>query len=1407
MSRARLWQRWRRWLAVLGIFALGIPASAALMVRSSTSRERLHDLATNVIRDELGLRATIGRVQLQLVPFALKARDITLDDPVYGRFATAEELSIEPSFRALLRGGIDIDTIRIRRADLRLVVRNGQVRNLPRAEGPPPSGAGPPTLPFDAFYVIDSTLTVDAEPHASGQLRHVDLEVTGIEGGIAIEADSRDGWVRHRGGRDTISLIDARAEITEHEIRLPHVELETPHLDVAVRTAVLPIPFEDHGYSGHVELSYDLGQLERLPLPEDVTLPPIQGRVALNARFFTRDDVQHAQGMVELRDGFIEQFGIGETAHIEFLANRDRVALRDGSWVTVPRGGGRVNLAGGLQLDPERGFPLDVRADVDDVSFARVMLDLGVTENGIVEWTLDGSLVLRGTLDPLRLEGPVHLRTRDFRVTHDPWHAEHVRRVIGVSHGTFDGRWTIREDAVRFHDLVGVLPRSRIRGDVHLGFDNQLRVNARADVDLRDITPLDRWAILGVGTATCTIDGTFQDPHVTGHVDLDDFVFDTFRLGDVESDALLDPDGMGVHFAIVSAVKNESRYRAENLYLNFHDDRFEMTGLMHLDGLALADFYHVFGFEEDERFAPYQGTARGQADVRYTNGFPDDSPSGTLDVDLNLDFPTATLNDYAFEDGRLVGRWRWLDWDRGAAGAELSIAHLSLHKGEGTLSVSGDMRLGGRLAMDAVADRVMLSQLEGIGDRFDGLDGVATAIGQIGGTFDAMRADFDVGVTNVTYDGRPLGDGRFFVRLTDTSDPWVVEAGDWDRRELPEAPCARARVGLAHADWPADPPMRTIEGLMPRLERPSAFLICGSGLDDHLFVDLAVGRTEPLPLRGVVRLDGFDFGALLPRSEGTMPFEGAVSGELAFDDGAMRQLETLEGSVRLTDVRLARADLEIRNRRDVDLVFKDGVLAINKARFVGPDSRLRVRGRASVEDGLALQVNGDVDLGLLTRLSPSVEEATGRVEARFNVTGQLGDPELYGEATLEGGRFRLASFDEPIEQVGGRVRFSQRSILLEELHADVAGGHVSASGAAELREQSLERYVVDVAARDLGFDFAEGVDTNLGGEMQLSWSRGERLPTLRGDLTVSRFEYTRPIELRSLGDVAATAVRGLMRQERTAVRRYDPEADLVALDLRVVQRRPFRIQNNLIDADVRLDTRDRPFRLVGTDQRYGVQGAMRITRGQLYFQNNEFTVRRGRITFDDSTRIDPRLDIEATTEIRRSSDLSAPSWRIVLNLLGSSDNLQLVTRSDPDLPQPDILLLLAVGMTRAELQQLQQEGDLASAAALEALTTITGLDREVRRAVPLIDDIRVTTGYSPQTGRSEPRLSVGKRIAERVRLSAQTGLGESREFRGALDWQLDDNQRIGLSYDNYNINGTNSFGNLGVDWGYRLEFE
>lgn len=1396
---------------MLAIFAVAIPTSTALLARSAGTRARLHALAAGAIHDALGLDAQIGRVSLQLLPLTIIGRDLVLDDPVYGRFAEVEELRIQPSFRALLRGVVDLHEIEIRGATLRLVIRNGQVRNLPRADAPPTQEDDGPLLPFGSLRIVDSTVVVNAEPHASAQLSDIELTLREEARTIHAELHRAEGWVRHRHGEDRIERLEARVALAlDRALSVEHLLVESPVLRVHAQNARATLPFEEHGYSGELEVRYDLEHLARLPLPPEVTLPPMRGQVEVTARVSSDDALQRARGALTLEGVRIEQFGLGERARILFDADRERVRILSGSAFQIPHDGGTVEVEGDIALAPEWGFPVHVRARPRELSFAGLMSDLGVTENAIVEWMFNGELVLDGGLLPLALEGPVDLRTHDFRVTHGPYHERPIRRVIGVSEGRFTGRWSIRPDAVRFEDLVGELPRSRLRADVLLGFDNALRVRARTEaLDLTDITPLDRWPVAGVGEARVSIEGRFQDPVVTGHVRLSDFRFDDFRLGHLESDAVLDPDGMGVRFPMVQAVKNESRYRAENLYLDFHDERFAMSGLVHLDGMLLTDFYQVFGFQEDERVQPYRGLARGRADLRYTNGHPGDSPSGTLDVGMDLGFDWATLDGYGFREGRLIGHFRWLDWARGARGAELSLTHLSLAKGEGTVTVDGRMGLGGQLQLQALADRIALSELEGIGERLPGVRGVASVIGRIGGTFDVMRADFDVGLTNVSYAGRAIGDGRLSARLTDREDPWVVEARRWDREELPEdEPCAHARTGLAYSDWPADPPLRTIDGPEERLLRPMAFLLCGEALEGRLSVDLAVGRTEALPLRGRLRVDDLDLSGLLPRAPDGRAVDGHVTGDVTIAGGALRAPETLEGSVSLRDLRFARDDLELHNARPVELVFKNGQILVNQARFIGPDSRLRVRGRASLEEGLALQVDADVSLAIVARLSEAVTSSSGRLRAQLRVTGPFADPELYGRASVTGGSFRLAALGTPIDDVQGRIGFSQRSVLLEELRASVAGGRLVATGEAALREQELERYSFDVEASGVRHALAEGVDATFGTRARLAWARGERLPLLSGEVQVARLTYERGMELRGLlGEVAARATQGLFRSERAEVRRYDPDQDSVRLDLRVTQDETFRVQNNLVDAEVRIQSDERPFRIVGTDQRFGLRGTMTLPRGRLFFQNNEFDVRRGVIRFDDSTRIEPHVDIEAVTEVRRASDLSAPSWRVILTLTGPSDNLQLRTQSEPALPEPDILMLLAFGMTSGELQQLQQGGDLAGAAAIEALSAITGVDREVRRALPLIDDLRVTTGYSMRTGRSEPRVSVGRRIADRVRLSATTGLSESREVRAAVEVQLDRSQRIGVSYDNYDNTSANSLGNLGVDWGIRLEFE
>src|SRR5262249_46667378 len=131
-----------------------------------------------------------------------------------------------------------------------------------------------------------------------------------------------------------------------------------------------------------------------------------------------------------------------------------------------------------------------VRATLDHLSFAHLMDQFEVSQHSIVEWIFEGSLDLHGSLADLDLSGPIDLRTHDFIVSASGYDARPLHTLLAIQRGHFGGRWSIRDDAVRFTDLVAELPHSRIFGSVLLGFHNALGVEARAEADLRDASPL-----------------------------------------------------------------------------------------------------------------------------------------------------------------------------------------------------------------------------------------------------------------------------------------------------------------------------------------------------------------------------------------------------------------------------------------------------------------------------------------------------------------------------------------------------------------------------------------------------------------------------------------------------------------------------------------------------------------------------------------------------------------------------------------------------------------------------------------------------------------------------------------------------------------------------------------------------
>jgi translocation and assembly module TamB len=213
------------------------------------------------------------------------------------------------------------------------------------------------------------------------------------------------------------------------------------------------------------------------------------------------------------------------------------------------------------------------------------------------------------------------------------------------------------------------------------------------------------------------------------------------------------------------------------------------------------------------------------------------------------------------------------------------------------------------------------------------------------------------------------------------------------------------------------------------------------------------------------------------------------------------------------------------------------------------------------------------------------------------------------------------------------------------------------------------------------------------------------------------------------------------------------------------------------------------------------------------------------IRFEDATRISPNVDVTAVTEYRRytttaaagagssgdgtsssGSTLGGSLWRITLHAYGDADDVKIDMTSDPALSQEDIVLLLTAGMTRAELDQLSASG-IGASIALNALGAVSGADRAVKQAVPIIDDFRFGSAYSTVTGKTEPQLTVGKRLTNDIRASVTAGLSEDREVRSNIEWRLNNRLSVQGSYDNINDISSSALGNLGMDLRWRLEFE
>lgn len=1459
-----------RTLARLACFALAflgaVPVGLAAFLTSAPAERWAAEQTSIALERELGLAATFD-VKVRLLPLRLAIENLKVPASDGGSpFLTAKSASVTPRFFSLLAGKLDLGDIEIERPDARVVLREGKLANLRyRLPETKSKTERPKDAPFGSLAIGEGRFRIDVDGLAV-DTEAVDLDVFAEPGG-AFEVALRSGMTKvdrkHAPlvkvpdatlppvfEEDALCRLDLRLHYEPGTVLLRRLSLlgnadldpaentrptcdilerdDRPGLLMARLSQVRVVLAEGRPplIDGHV--------VARAPIPlvNRFVRSQLHGFVAFagDLRWDGTHKLPTAQGKLTGGGVKIGAIALAEKLDVDFSIQDDEVR--------VPRfymrfADGDVHLVNALVKPFAEGVPLSVeKVDGKGMLFHSMMRDLNVSPHSWVHWNLTTTKVTKigGTLNPIKVDAELFAETHEFELFDKGYRDPTRQHMIGIkSPITVRARLGVRPKAFEIYDAKTEFGKSAMLAklvSITFAGDVTLDVDTLTKLEFSDISPLTTIPISGHAKLDAKMVMPDGNPTLLGNVKVDDFVIGGFPVGSIES-GKAKFQLFYVEFTDLIAKKGSTTFKAPSARLDFGTQASVLVNVnAKSDAFDLRDLFAMWHFDEDPRFDDVKGKVGLDAQVRYVFGGPEDKcGGGILHSKGRVKVHDLDLLGERYDGGDGEYDFTWFDRDATIQGVDLDVPSITLRKGPGLILGSFGLRRGARVSGTLNGTEVPLSKLDTLHSSMKAADGRVTASGELSGTLDALSLTARAKVSELRLGRATFPPSDFTVRL----EPVVREA----------KPIATTKCGL-----PLYPPLDRNEYNADKVA--GVFHLDGDMLGGQVRLDdLTITRQSKKTVRGKAHFKNFDLGAaaeLVPQlALADVRPTGTLSATMNVERVDLEDPRTASGSAEIQDFKGEYNGYKVRVPPGAAPI----ALAQGKLEMPALSLELKTpRGQAASFDVQAKleklgQGNTEVDatfalkplpLATVLGMVQRVERAQGTLSGKLRLHGALSAPRYQGGFELNEGEVALHGFPTPLSDISVALAVDGSEINIVRGNARLGAGTLAIRGGAPLRGFELGAASVSITGRNLSIPSNNGIRATADADLLATFQSGRdgaepALPRVSGNVTLKSFEYRRPVTMTA--DISSLTQRG----KRTEFEAYDPSDDAVALDIRILSPRTLKLQNNLIEAELLLD--EQGLELSGTNARFGLRGDVSLKPGgRIKLRRSEFVIKEGRVRFDDTTRIAPRVDVTAVTEYRRyntASQTAGPAaggpgagpgpgggpsnaaaqggrFRITMRAHGDADKLKIDLTSDPALAQDDIFLLITVGLTRAELDQAQS-ASVGESVALEALGTLTGADRAVTDAVPIIDELRFGSAYSSRTGRTEPTITIGKRLAERIRANVTSGVAESREIRSNVEWQLSPRVSVEGSYDNVNDISSSSLGNLGADVRWRMEFE
>src|SRR5467141_3892768 len=537
-----------------------------------------------------------------------------------------------------------------------------------------------------------------------------------------------------------------------------------------------------------------------------------------------------------------------------------------------------------------------------------------------------------------------------------------------------------------------------------------------------------------------------------------------------------------------------------------------------------------------------------------------------------------------------------------------------------------------------------------------------------------------------------------------------------------------------------------------------------------------LGLGDPYPLSGKASIKNIDLDPFLLTAFHLKEFSGHANadGDISIN-GSLKQPENIIVDANFSRLAMNYANVRLENTGRVHFRSTKNSLEIDPVTLRGTDTNLQIAGSVQFAGrrAVSLRLNGALDLRLLSGFVPDLD-ARGPAQINASFEGTLDRPRITGRVHIENAFARAKDFPAGLSGMVGDVVFDATRLYLENMSAESGGGTLHLSGGVNYAESPL-RYDVSVRTDRVRIRYLEGMSWLVGGSLRLTGTPAAGL--LSGKVTIERVTLTQGLEVAGM---LVSAKEGISSPTTSS-----PYLRNLQFDVEAVSAPDARMEwpGAELQADANLRVR-------GTWEHPILLGHIHLLSGDLYFAGNRYRVTRGDLNFSNPFRLDPVLNVEATTTIQQ--------YEITLNFNGPASKLTLAYRSDPPLPANDIVTLLALGQTSQESTLRSATGTQSGTTGASALLSEAVSSQVGGRLEKLfgITNFRVDPGLTSvgSTGASQnaaARVTVQQQVTRNLTVTYVSNVGSTQQQVIQVEYNVNRNLSI-VALRDYN-------GTFGID--------